>query len=141
MHSASDDILFISNREGAEFVKHWLVTLNEKRSDEKHSFGLIHFILNLPGSAMEMVVPLFQEYLFKPCVEKVVVHVYTFLKSSTAPHKDSAHKLQQYLGCVSSVQDLIINTHIVRDVGPRKTMMCISFCLTQKTAVEYEAHS
>lgn len=67
------------------------------------------------------------------------IHVYAFSKDMDDPISDVVHRVAGVLQC--DVSDLnyadpsnteTIQGHIVRDVSPRKVMVCLSFVLPSK---------
>lgn len=110
------------NMDGREFIKY----LVEERKLVFH-----HVIMNLPASAVEFldVFRVDQTRIdFQP-----LIHCYTFVKGSAKDGDDlqelSKQQVEQVIG-----QDHVmeyVDIHHVRNVAPRKEMMCVSFRLKQ----------
>ena len=88
----------------------------------------VHFVMNLPATAVEFL-DAFDKWDAKYAAHRVRVHVYCF---SSAPDgnfvEDSKNMARHHLGSVASqVHDM--TSHHVRNVAPKKEMMCVSFRL------------
>ena len=86
-----------------------------------------HVVMNLPASAVEFV-DVFQG-LYSGCRHAVLpmIHCYCFSKSQS-PGKDAKEQVEKKLGSRLPSQCFI---HCVRDVAPKKVMVCVSFKLPE----------
>ncbi len=131
------------NLDGREFIHH----VNQK------GLQIDHFIMNLPAMAPEFL-DAFRGWEFKmiSCPDELtlqqrpVVHVHCFGEKSKSSD-DIARVETQVLrrcetslgcpGCLSSGdkrKENLVSVRVVRDVGPRKNMLCVSFILPLEVA-------
>jgi len=86
-------------------------------------------LMNLPASA-EAFLDAFIEYPEE--LKLPTIHCYVFA-SSTNPVNEAIHKVSEVLG----KQVTALEVHEVRDVAPKKRMMCVSFVLPPLTSPPY----
>lgn len=134
------------NLDGRDFIHHLI--------DRKVFFH--EAILNLPQSAVQFLdvfVGLYHKYnndvstRANPVLPRI--HVYSFTSNMEQPVLAVVEDVAKVLGCsvtdlgydnsISSVSDkdslaIPCHGHIVRDVAPRKLMICVSFTLPQSVA-------
>ena len=92
-----------------------------------------HIIMNLPASAVEFLDALKGEFsgqLWKDR-ELPMVHVYSFLQD-TETYDDMRQKIEKYLG---GELDEAPEFFLVRDVAPKKAMICSSFRVPRRIAL------
>eukprot|EP00985_Skeletonema_marinoi_P027440 scaffold22503_cov108-Skeletonema_marinoi.AAC.3 len=101
-----------------------------------------HFIMNLPASAPEFL-DAFKGWHFESTSSKKIptIHVHCFGEKARGPeeksriHTQVLQRCERALGCPGSLsepegrQKNKAQVRIVRDVGPRKNMFCVSFLL------------
>ncbi|EFC47862.1 predicted protein, partial [Naegleria gruberi] len=110
------------NMDGREFIKYMV-------NDRKVQFH--HVIMNLPASAVEFL-DVFRIDQTKIDFEPII-HCYTFVKGSIKDGDDlnvlSKQQVEQVVGADHIGE--YIDIYPVRNVAPKKEMMCISFRLRQ----------
>lgn len=101
-----------------------------------------HFIMNLPAAAPEFL-DAFRGWNFESASSKKIptIHVHCFGEKARGPQETSRvqtqvlQRCEKALGCPGSLsesegrQKNNAQVRIVRDVGPRKNMFCVSFLL------------
>jgi tRNA (guanine37-N1)-methyltransferase len=121
-----------SCEDGRQFIRRMrkeLLTRGET-SDKRR-----HFVMNLPAIAVEFLDAFTgDEWQDSDGVEhdkSFVVHCYCFSKTETneAAMDDAVAQCSKHLDCEIDVKRDIVNLHVVRDVAPRKLMVCVSFTL------------
>jgi len=100
------------------------VRLLVKPASDKIPVSFSQVIMNLPAAAVEFL-DIFPE-LFKDFNQSGVptIHCYGF-SSESNPKKDIVDRIEKTLG----VPIVVLNVHEVRDVAPKKMMLCVSFPL------------
>ena len=99
-----------------------------------------HYVMNLPATAIEFL-DAFKQLLPRPTLTSPtmalpMIHVHCFSKADD-PEKDAVEQIEKVLGC--SIKDEIKMVHRVRDVAPKKEMLCVSFRLPRQIAFQPEA--
>ena len=114
------------NIDGRHFLKQ-IFNLNSNNGvsspDENTISKVNHVIMNLPAIAVEFL-DVFKDTSCNRLDESVMIHCYCFSKMDD-PFKDAEMRVQKILGSKVGVQSV----HMVRNVAPKKVMMCISFQL------------
>jgi len=98
---------------------------NDKNGSENRDQAFDHIIMNLPASAVEFLDALkgeFSERLWKGR-EMPMVHVYSFLQEAET-YEDMRRGIERHLG---GALDEDPEFFLVRDVAPKKAMICSSF--------------
>ncbi len=116
----------VSSLDARQFVRELLGTHAAKL--EHGPFG--HVVMNLPASAIEFLdvfVGAFRREAWPAALPRV--HCYCFSKEVDAT-ADAIARVEQVLG--ASVPGA--EAHVVRDVAPRKLMVCVSFTLPDEVA-------
>ena len=123
-----NDRLYTYNLDGREFI--------HKMNSE--GIQVDHFIMNLPQMAPEFL-NAFRGYKFHSNVEddRPMVHVHCFGEKPRLPQdvtrieREVQERCESALGCPNCFLNWKndVNIRIVRDVGPRKNMLCVSFLL------------
>lgn len=136
-----EDKIHAFNMDGRDFVRK-IVQLSSPSSSSSsteqslHENGsktlkpFTHIVMNLPASAVDFL-DVFQG-LYSGCRNEVLpmIHCYCFSKSQS-PGKDAKEQVEKKLGSRLSSQCYI---HCVRDVSPKKVMVCVSFKLPESIA-------
>ena len=117
------------NLDGREFLKKVLgkgLLEQQTMQDANQTKNITHIIMNLPAIAIEFL-DVFKDVDTLACriANGLTVHCYCFSKMEN-PFQDVEGRVRQILG--SKVGDCKV--HMVRNVAPKKVMMCISFHLT-----------
>eukprot|EP01065_Artemidia_motanka_P017820 TRINITY_DN21224_c0_g1_i2.p1 TRINITY_DN21224_c0_g1~~TRINITY_DN21224_c0_g1_i2.p1 ORF type:complete len:424 (+),score=111.50 TRINITY_DN21224_c0_g1_i2:55-1326(+) len=122
-----------SCEDGRVFVKRMRDKLLRGETESLPTGASVHFSMNLPASAVEFLDAFREDQGWdgSVAVHRAVVHVYCF--SSAADFKADAQRqaeavLGRPLGPSASV-------HHVRNVAPRKEMLCVSFRLGEPPSV------
>ncbi|XP_031569244.1 tRNA (guanine(37)-N1)-methyltransferase-like [Actinia tenebrosa] len=127
------------NMDGKEFVRKMVESLADKSGSGNQMFN--HVIMNLPASAVQFL-DVFKGLFInfkdrfrvddssKSRVILPMVHCYCFSKSE-APEQDAQSQAEVILG-VKMGSDCKV--HYVRDVAPKKAMLCVSFRLPASVA-------
>ena len=89
-----------------------------------------HVVMNLPASAVEFVDVFQGLYTGHRNAVLPMIHCYCFSKSQS-PGEDAKEQVEKKLGSRLAGQCSI---HCVRDVSPKKVMVCVSFTLPESTA-------
>eukprot|EP01064_Diplonema_japonicum_P014140 TRINITY_DN2167_c0_g1_i2.p1 TRINITY_DN2167_c0_g1~~TRINITY_DN2167_c0_g1_i2.p1 ORF type:complete len:322 (+),score=103.01 TRINITY_DN2167_c0_g1_i2:296-1261(+) len=98
----------------------------------------VHFIMNLPATAVEFL-DAFKDWPTETYSSRTVVHVYCF-SSEPDFKKHSIELAMQNLGVSLAKEVTEVSTHQVRNVAPKKEMLCVTFRLPNKrTGEESEA--
>ncbi|KAI9204908.1 guanine(37)-N1-methyltransferase [Polychytrium aggregatum] len=87
-----------------------------------------HYVMNLPATAIEFL-DAFRGLLhgkenIVPDDKLPIVHVHCFSKAEDLD-ADVIERAEHYLG--ASIKGCVVNIHRVRDVAPKKEMLCLSF--------------
>lgn len=99
-----------------------------------------HFIMNLPQMAPEFL-DAFRGWKFDEISDRPMVHVHCFDEKARTPadsiriEKNTLQRCERALGCQGSLvdsQDNEAEVRVIRDVGPRKNMLCVSFRLPRE---------
>jgi tRNA (guanine37-N1)-methyltransferase len=99
-----------------------------------------HFIMNLPQLAPEFL-DAFRGWKFDENSVRPTVHVHCFDEKARTPEdtvrieKNTLRRCERALGCSGCLTDSKINepeVRVIRDVGPRKNMLCVSFRLPRE---------
>ena len=114
----SEDRLVPYNMDGRAFVRH----LNEQKIEFDHA------IMNLPAIALEFL-DAFRGFSLDKLPR---IHVHCFAsKDDEEAEKEVMNRCQAALGCALEKERDNVNIHIVRDISPKKNMLCVSFTLPQ----------
>lgn len=126
------------NMDGREFIKSFV-----KKLDSSSNVKLFdHVVMNLPASAIEFLdvfKGLFthnQSLLTQNIPILPMIHCYCFSKAED-PRQDAQHQAEEVLG-VKLGKDCSV--YYVRDVAPKKAMMCISFTLPSTVVLQDIQH-
>ncbi|GMH49452.1 hypothetical protein TrVE_jg4488 [Triparma verrucosa] len=111
------------NMDGRAFI--------HKLGSEKTKFD--HAIMNLPAIAVEFL-DAFRGWDVEYC--RPTVHVHCFVKNAEDDEvvDFAKERCENALGCKLSVEEDGFETHLVRDVAPKKPMLCVSFKLPHELA-------
>ena len=100
-----------------------------------------HFIMNLPQMAPEFL-DAFRGWKFNEALDTPMIHVHCFDEKARTPEdhirieKNTLQRCERALGCpgclVDSKSKYKIEVRVIRDVGPRKNMLCVSFQLPRE---------
>ena len=100
-----------------------------------------HFIMNLPQMAPEFL-DAFRGWKFNEALDTPMIHVHCFDEKARTPEdhirieKNTLQRCEKALGCpgclVDSKSKYKIEVRVIRDVGPRKNMLCVSFQLPRE---------
>ena len=90
-----------------------------------------HVIMNLPASAVEFVDVFQGLYSAHRHAMLPTIHCYCFSKSQS-PGEDAKEQVEKKLGSSLTSQ---YSVHCVRDVAPKKVMVCVSFKLPESVAL------
>jgi tRNA (guanine37-N1)-methyltransferase len=99
-----------------------------------------HFIMNLPQLAPEFL-DAFRGWKFDENSDRPMVHVHCFDEKARTPEdtarieKNTLQRCERALGCLGCFTDADTNeaeVRVIRDVGPRKNMLCVSFRLPRE---------
>eukprot|EP00814_Leptocylindrus_danicus_P010389 CAMPEP_0116004260 /NCGR_PEP_ID=MMETSP0321-20121206/503_1 /TAXON_ID=163516 /ORGANISM="Leptocylindrus danicus var. danicus, Strain B650" /LENGTH=430 /DNA_ID=CAMNT_0003472541 /DNA_START=91 /DNA_END=1384 /DNA_ORIENTATION=+ len=121
----ADDLLKTYNMDGRDFIR-----LLEKDNVIYH-----HAIMNLPAIAIEFL-DVFRGWK-PPSTDPThmpTIHVHCFVKYVTLEDMEETalKRCEKALGCsLNRVRDNV-EIHVVRDVSPKKNMLCISFRLPEE---------
>lgn len=133
------------NMDGREFVRRivqstsslssssWSSSTSEQSAHESSSKILkpfTHVVMNLPASAVEFLDVFRGLYSTHRHLTLPVIHCYCFSKSQS-PAEDAQEQVEEILGSSLDMQPTI---HCVRDVAPKKVMVCVSFKLPESVA-------
>ncbi|KAJ1563156.1 tRNA (guanine(37)-N1)-methyltransferase, partial [Cladochytrium tenue] len=131
------------NMDGREFIKKSLDVLNSTSPDASTTSPgnlapfqwFSHYIMNLPATAVTFLDAfrgLFngREQHFKTA-ELPTIHCYCFSKADDC-EADALRQVQESIGCQIPPGD--VRVHRVRDVAPKKEMLCVSFKLPREAA-------
>jgi tRNA (guanine37-N1)-methyltransferase len=122
------------NMDGREFINKMVTCLEFGSSTKKPLFN--HVVMNLPASAIQFLdvfKGLFADYKNRFADSHLVlpmIHCYCFSKSDI-PEQDAQVQAEGVLG---TKMDNECRVHFVRDVAPKKAMMCVSFRLPASVA-------
>lgn len=89
-----------------------------------------HVVMNLPASAVEFVDVFQGLYSAHRQATLPMIHCYCFSKSQS-PGEDAKEQVERKLGSSLTSQ---CSVHCVRDVAPKKVMVCVSFKLPESVA-------
>lgn len=128
------------NMDGREFMKkmvQWsslsLIPPSEqstKLEGQKILKPFTQVIMNLPASAVDFLDVFHGLYSIHRHMTLPRIHCYCFSKSQS-PLKDAQEQVEQKLGSSIAGQCIV---HCVRDVAPKKVMVCVSFNLPECVA-------
>lgn len=94
-----------------------------------------HFVMNLPASAIDFLGAfngIFATHEDLAALSRTLVHCYCF-SAAHDMEADVIHRASKSLGFSLSSQD-IVEVYRVRDVSPKKEMLCLSFRLPRQVA-------
>ena len=119
INHCSPNKLKIYNMDGRDFL----------RRLDKEGIEYDHVLMNLPAIAPEFL-HVFSgwkgNYSARP-----MIHVHCFGGKSDGAHDEAIERCSRALGCdLDKLRDNI-SVHIVRDVSPKKNMLCVSFRLPE----------
>lgn len=142
LNKSFSDRLFMYNSDAREFI--------HKMNEEKVKAD--HFIMNLPQLAPEFL-DAFRGWNFSEnatgdsgstdtTAKRPLIHVHCFGEKARGAEdrvrveKQVRERCEKALGCVDclSSEENELQIHVVRDVGPRKNMFCVSFRLPVEVA-------
>lgn len=96
-----------------------------------YSRPFTHVVMNLPASAVEFLDVFHGLYTpHKQLLQLPMIHCYCFSKSQF-PGDDAKRQVEKNLGCSLNSE---CSVHCVRDVAPKKVMVCVSFKLPESVA-------
>jgi len=123
VNKCTDERLNVYNMDGRVFIRH--LEINKVHFD--------HVIMNLPATAIEFL-DAFRG--FSPAIPKKMpmIHVHCFVKYENPLEMETLaiKRCEKALGCSLSKDDSRVKVHIVRDVAPKKNMLCVSFILPEE---------
>ena len=86
-----------------------------------------HVLMNLPAIAPEFL-HVFRGWKVRDdSHERPWVHVHCFGGKDDEGNKEAIARCSQSLGCKLDIKQDEVSVHIVRDVSPKKNMLCVSF--------------
>jgi len=100
------------------------------KNDTKIWKPFTHILMNLPASAVEFLDVFHGLYSAHRRLTLPTIHCYCFSKSQS-PGEDAQKQVEQRLGTSLASQ---CSVHCVRDVAPKKVMVCVSFKLPPSVA-------
>ena len=100
------------------------------KNDTKIWKPFTHILMNLPASAVEFLDVFHGLYSAHRHLTLPTIHCYCFSKSQS-PGEDAQKQVEQRLGTSLASQ---CSVHCVRDVAPKKVMVCVSFKLPPSVA-------
>ncbi|KAK3750018.1 hypothetical protein QZH41_008671, partial [Actinostola sp. cb2023] len=127
------------NMDGREFIRSLVQKLDSNSLSKGELFN--HVVMNLPASAIQFLdvfIGLFSNYknLFSTdnSLDPVLpmIHCYCFSKSEN-PEQDAQLQAEQVLGMLLGSD---CKVYYVRDVAPKKAMLCVSFRLPSAVAFD-----
>ncbi|KAJ7352959.1 tRNA (guanine(37)-N1)-methyltransferase [Desmophyllum pertusum] len=136
-----EDKIHAYNMDGRDFVRK-LVQLSSSSSSSSSTDRSLqengskvmkpftHVVMNLPASAVEFVDVFRGLYSAHRHLMLPMIHCYCFSKSQS-PGDDAKEQVERKLG--SSLTSHC-SVHCVRDVAPKKVMVCVSFKLPESVA-------
>eukprot|EP00794_Sanderia_malayensis_P002973 gene2973-3426_t len=135
MHNAKinkvEKNLFAYNMDGRDFLRDFFVNKSRNELDAlkaKENQPKLHVIMNLPAIAVEFL-DVFRELLEMSIpVKSTKIYCYCFTKSET-PSEHAREKVEEILKM--KLPDAEV--HDVRNVAPKKSMMCVTFELNFKS--------
>ena len=101
-----------------------------KGNDSKILKPFTHVVMNLPASAVEFLDVFHGLYSAHKHLVLPMIHCYCFSKSQS-PGEDAKQQVEEKLGSSLTSE---CNVHCVRDVAPKKVMVCVSFKLPESVA-------
>ena len=113
------------NIDGRDFLR-TIFSLGPKTdmaSNDNAVLKVDHVIMNLPAIAIDFL-DVFSSIACHKFNGNMMIHCYCFSKKDN-PFKDAEDRVQRMLG--NKAQEY--NVHLVRNVAPKKVMMCVSFKL------------
>lgn len=124
-----DKLIHCYNMDGRDFVKHLV---------HNQHIPFNHVIMNLPASAVEFL-DVFRHLFPASSASSVlpVVHCYTFVKGAEDAIAQAKLNVEQVLYEGENIQEKnveYIDVFDVRDVAPKKNMICVSFKLPESIA-------
>ena len=129
-----DDKICAFNMDGRDFIRKVVELVstaqNGQKSDGRIRRPFRHVIMNLPASAVEFLDVFRGLYHMHTDLILPTIHCYCFSKSQS-PGKDAKEQVERGLGASLPSGYLV---HCVRDVAPKKVMVCVSFKLPEVVA-------
>lgn len=132
-----EDKIHAFNMDGRDFVRKIVqlsLPLSSSSSTTEQSSKSLrpftHVVMNLPASAVEFVDVFQGLYSKRRHALLPMIHCYCFSKSES-PGDDAKEQVEKKLGRRLTSQFYI---HCVRDVAPKKVMVCVSFKLPESIA-------
>ncbi|KAJ3249392.1 tRNA(m(1)G37)methyltransferase [Chytriomyces hyalinus] len=96
-----------------------------------------HYVMNLPATALEFLDAFYGLFHGResivPASSLPIIHCHCFSTVMEDLEGDVHKRAEKYLGCAIPAEN-IIKIHRVRDVAPKKEMLCISFRLPAEAA-------
>ena len=120
VNKCSDESLITYNMDGRAFVHHL----------DDQGIWFDHALMNLPASAPEFLDAFRGFNRFRDGGEqRPTIHVHCFGGKDDKADDEAIARCEKALGCpIDKVGDAA-SVHIVRDVSPKKNMLCVSFLL------------
>lgn len=103
------------------------------RKLQEEKVAVHHFLMNLPASAPEFL-DAFRGYQSNGTTPRVHVHCFAPKLSETSDYRCAVDRCSQSLGYELKRLEHKVNVHVVRDVSPKKNMLCISFDLPEQVS-------
>jgi tRNA (guanine37-N1)-methyltransferase len=103
--------------------------LQTRKPDGDTTTSIDHVIMNLPASAPEFLDAFRGWSLSK--LPRIHVHCFCSKTCEATGYLDAIRRCATALGCPLDMDRDAIHIHVVRDVSPRKNMLCVSFDLPE----------
>lgn len=134
------DKIHAFNLDGRDFVRKmvWLSSsssllessITDQSIQGSYSRPFTHVVMNLPASAVEFLDVFHGLYTSHKQLVLPMIHCYCFSKSQS-PGDDAKQQVEKNLGISLKSE---YSVHCVRDVAPKKAMVCVSFKLPESVA-------
>ncbi|KAJ3317786.1 tRNA (guanine(37)-N1)-methyltransferase [Boothiomyces sp. JEL0866] len=99
---------------------------------DKEFYEIDHFIMNLPATAIEFLDSFAGLYVGHEKAKLPTIHCHCFTKTGEKQVQDTIQRTEAILG--TKLGDDLISVTNVRNVAPKKDMMCIAFKLPKAVA-------
>ena len=93
-----------------------------------HGIDFQHVLMNLPASAPEFL-DAFSGFTGKTLPR---IHVHCFGGKDAEAEQQAIQRCADALGCALDRKEHNVSVHVVRDVAPKKNMLCVSFNLPEQ---------
>ena len=90
-----------------------------------------HIVMNLPAIAVEFL-DAFRGWKVLGCRPRVHVHCFVKGAEEGTEEKAAVARCERALGCGLDMKEDEVDVHWVRDVAPKKPMLCVSFLLPSR---------